>query len=71
LYRMTGLFWITSPNRTVEISLGKIYDYKVNYSKYLELRVERREQQMAAYRNQQKMIQDTEDFIARFRYKGD
>ena len=57
-------------NRTVEISLGKIYDYKVNYSKYLELRVERREQQMAAYRNQQKMIQDTEDFISRFRYKA-
>ncbi len=57
-------------NRTVEISLGKIYDYKVNYTKYLELRVERREQQLAAYRNQQKMIQDTEDFISRFRYKA-
>ena len=57
-------------NRTVEISLGKIYDYKVNYSKYLELRIERREQQMAAFRNQQKMIQDTEDFISRFRYKA-
>jgi len=57
-------------NRTVEISLGKIYDYKVNYSKYLELRVERREQQMASFRNQQKMIQDTEDFIERFRYKA-
>ena len=57
-------------NRTVEISLGKIYDYKVNYSKYLELRKERREQQMAAFVNQQKMIQDTEDFIARFRYKA-
>ena len=57
-------------NRTVEISLGKIYDYKVNYTKYLELRVERREQQMAAFRNQQKMIQDTEDFIERFRYKA-
>jgi len=57
-------------NRTVEISLGKIYDYKVNYTKYLELRVERREQQLAAFRNQQKMIQDTEDFIARFRYKA-
>jgi len=56
-------------NRTVEISLGKLYDYKVNYSKYLELRVERREQLLAAYRNQQKMIQDTEDFIERFRYK--
>ena len=57
-------------NRTVEISLGKIYDYKVNYTKYLELRVERREQQLAAFRNQQKMIQDTEDFISRFRYKA-
>ena len=57
-------------NRTVEISLGKIYDYKVNYTKYLELRTERREQQMAAFRNQQKMIQDTEDFISRFRYKA-
>jgi len=57
-------------NRTVEISLGKIYDYKVNYSKYLVLRVERREQQLASYRNQQKMIQDTEDFIERFRYKA-
>ena len=57
-------------NRTVEISLGKIYDYKVNYTKYLELRIERREQQMAAFRNQQKMIQDTEDFISRFRYKA-
>ncbi len=57
-------------NRTVEISLGKIYDYKVNYTKYLELRLERREQQMAAFRNQQKMIQDTEDFISRFRYKA-
>lgn len=57
-------------NRTVEISLGKIYDYKVNYSKYLVLRVERREQLLAAFRNQQKMIQDTEDFIERFRYKA-
>src|SRR5665648_699808 len=57
-------------NRTVEISLGKIYDYKVNYSKYLVLRKERREQQMAAFVNQQKMIQGTEDFIARFRYKA-
>jgi len=57
-------------NRTVEISLGKIYDYKVNYTKYLELRVERREQQLASFRNQQKMIQDTEDFIERFRYKA-
>lgn len=57
-------------NRTIEISLGKIYDYNVNYSKYLELRKERREQQIRAYENQQKMIQDTEDFIERFRYKA-
>jgi ATP-binding cassette subfamily F protein 3 len=56
--------------RTVEISLGKIYDYKAPYTKYLELRKEFREQQMAAYRNQQKMIQDTEAFIERFRYKA-
>lgn len=57
-------------NRTIEISLGKIYDYSVNYSKYLILRQERLEQQMRAYQNQQKMIQDTEDFIERFRYKA-
>ncbi|TKG95952.1 ABC transporter ATP-binding protein [Puteibacter caeruleilacunae] len=57
-------------NRTVEISLGRIYDYKANYSKYVELRAERREQQLAAYRNQQKQIQETEDFIERFRYKA-
>lgn len=57
-------------NRTIEISLGKIYDYNVNYSRYLELRKERREQQIRAYENQQKMIQDTEDFIERFRYKA-
>ena len=57
-------------NRTVEISLGKIYDYKVSYTKYLELRKERREQQLKAYTNQQKMIKDTEDFIERFRYKA-
>ncbi len=56
--------------RTIEISLGDIYDYKVAYSKYLVLRVERREQQMAAYINQQKMIKETEDFIERFRYKA-
>ncbi len=55
--------------RTIEISLGKIYDYNVNYSHYLELRKERREQQIRAYENQQKMIQDTEEFIERFRYK--
>lgn len=56
--------------RTIEISLGKIYDYKANYSKYVELRRERREQQLRAYENQQKMIADTEDFIERFRYKA-
>jgi len=56
-------------NRTVEIMLGHIHDYKVPYSKYLELRKERLAQQMAAYENQQKMIEKTEDFINRFRYK--
>ncbi len=57
-------------NRTIEISLGKIYDYSVNYSKFVELRRERIEQQMRAYQNQQKQIQDTEEFIERFRYKA-
>ncbi len=57
-------------NRTIEISLGKIYDYSVNYSKYVTLRAERLEQQMRAYQNQQKMIKETEDFIERFRYKA-
>ncbi|MFV0290386.1 MAG: ABC-F family ATP-binding cassette domain-containing protein [Mangrovibacterium sp.] len=57
-------------NRTIEISLGRIYDYKANYSKYLVLRTEARETQIAAYRNQQKLIQETEDFIDRFRYKA-
>ena len=56
--------------RTVEISLGKIYDYRVNYSKYVELRKERREQQLRAYENQRKQIEDTEEFIERFRYKA-
>lgn len=56
--------------RTIEISLGRIYDYKASWSKYLVLRAERREQQLAAYRNQQKMIEDTEKFIERFRYKA-
>ena len=56
-------------SRTIEISLGQIYDYKVPYTKYVELRKERREQQLRAYENQQKMIADTEDFIERFRYK--
>lgn len=56
--------------RTIEISLGRIYDYKVPYSKYVELRKEYREQQMRAYENQQKQIQKTEEFIERFRYKA-
>lgn len=56
--------------RTIEISLGKIHDYKVHYTKYVELRKERREQQIRAYENQQKQIQETEDFIERFRYKA-
>jgi ATP-binding cassette subfamily F protein 3 len=56
--------------RTIEISLGKIYDYQVNYSKYVVLRQERLEQQQRAYENQQKQIQDTEAFIERFRYKA-
>ncbi len=56
--------------RTIEISLGKVYDYRVNYSRYVELRKERREQQLRAFENQQKQIQDTEDFIERFRYKA-
>lgn len=56
--------------RTIEISLGRIYDYKASWSKYLVLRQERKEQQLAAYRNQQKMIEDTEKFIERFRYKA-
>ena len=57
-------------NRTIEITLGRIYDYNVNYSKFVELRKERHEQQVRAYLNQQKMIQDTEEFIERFRYKA-
>lgn len=57
-------------NRTIEISLGKIYDYKVNYSKYLILRSEYREQQQRAFDNQQKQIQKTEEFIEKFRYKA-
>jgi ATP-binding cassette, subfamily F, member 3 len=56
--------------RTIEISLGKIYDYKASWSKYLLLREERREQQIAAFRNQQKKIEDTEKFIERFRSKA-
>ena len=56
-------------NRTVELSLGKVTDYKVSYSKYVVLRAERRVQQMAAYENQQRMIEKTEEFIEKFRYK--
>ncbi len=56
--------------RTIEISLGRIYDYKVPYSKYVDLRKEYLEQQMRAYENQQKQIQKTEEFIERFRYKA-
>lgn len=56
--------------RTIEISLGKIYDYSVNYSKYVVLRKERHDQQVRAYENQQKMLQETEEFIERFRYKA-
>ena len=55
--------------RTVELSLGKVYDYKVPYSKYVVLRAERRAQQMAAYENQQRLIEKTEEFIDKFRYK--
>lgn len=62
-------FLDTVTNRTVEIMLGHIHDYKVPYSKYVELRKERLAQQVAAYENQQKMIEKTEDFINRFRYK--
>ncbi len=57
-------------NRTIEISCGKIYDYKVNYDEFMVLRKERREQQLRSYENQQKQIQETEDFIERFRYKA-
>ena len=53
--------------RTIEVTMGRIYDYKVNYSEYLRLRAERREQQMKQYEEQQKMIQETKDFIERFK----
>lgn len=56
-------------NRTIEISLGRIYDYQVSYTQFMQLRKERHEQQVRAYENQQKMIQETEEFIERFRYK--
>lgn len=57
-------------NRTIEINSGKIYDYRVKYDDFVELRKERREQQLRAYENQQKQIEDTEAFIERFRYKA-
>ncbi len=57
-------------NRTIEISMGQIFDYKVNYSEYVVMRQERREQQQRAYENQQKQIGDTEAFIDRFRYQA-
>ncbi|WP_294066622.1 ribosomal protection-like ABC-F family protein [Proteiniphilum sp. UBA1028] len=63
-------FLDTVTNRTIEVLLGNIHDYKVNYTRYVELRKERREQQLRAYENQQKQIKDTEDFIERFRYKA-
>ena len=56
-------------NRTIEISCGRIYDYKLSYDKFMEARKERREQQLRAYENQQKEIADTKEFIERFRYK--
>lgn len=62
-------FLDTITDRTIEISLGKIFDYKAPYSQYLELRRERIEQQTSAYENQQRVIEKTEEFIARFRYK--
>ncbi|MDE5945447.1 MAG: ABC-F family ATP-binding cassette domain-containing protein, partial [Rikenella sp.] len=56
-------------NRTIELSCGRATDYKVSYSRYVELRAERRQQQIAAYENQQRMIEKTEEFIEKFRYK--
>jgi len=63
-------FLDTVTKRTVEISAGKLYDYDASYTKYVELRKERRTAQLAAYENQQKYIEDTEKFIERFRYKA-
>lgn len=57
-------------DRTIELSLGRAYDYRVPYSRYVELRNERRQQQQAAYKNQQKQIEETKDFVERFRYKA-
>ncbi|MDE6793324.1 MAG: ATP-binding cassette domain-containing protein [Muribaculaceae bacterium] len=63
-------FLDNTTHRTIEISCGKIYDYKVNYSAFVQLRKERIEQQRRAFENQQKMISETKDFIERFRYKA-
>ena len=56
--------------RTIEVTMGRIYDYKVNYSQYLQLRKERREQQQKAYDEQQKFIAETKDFIERYKEDG-
>jgi ATP-binding cassette, subfamily F, member 3 len=63
-------FLDNTTKRTIEISLGRIYDYKASYSKYVLLRQERRQQQIAAFKNQQKTIQSNQVFIDRFRYKN-
>ena len=63
-------FLDNTTTRTIEIELGRIYDYRAKYSDYVVLRKERREQQLRAYENQRKMIADTEAFIERFRYKA-
>lgn len=63
-------FLDSATSRTIEISMGSVYDYKVPYSEFKTLRQQRREQQLAAYRNQQKKIETTERFIERFRYKA-
>ncbi len=63
-------FLDNTTTRTIELTLGKAYDYKASYSHYQILREERYQQQLRAYENQQKMIKDTEDFIERFRYKA-
>jgi len=64
------IFLDNATNRTIEISLGRIHDYKASYSQYLIQREDRRLQQLAAFQNQQKKIEDTQDFIDRFRYKA-
>lgn len=64
------VFLDTVTNRTIEISLGRIFDYRVPYTQFVELSEERKKQNLASYENQQKVIKDTEDFIERFRYKA-